>query len=441
VPVHNRTLFRREAIEGRAASRLGPVRIHRTPASSLVAAVAAAFTLATIAFIALGEVTRKINAPGIAVPVGGLLSVSAAAAGEVTQILVKEGQALRLGQPVANIRSDVSTSAGATFAEIERQISERLSALANEQKLVARQYKERSTARDQRINSLLREANAAALEAATAAKRADLLRRELQRTAKLLDSGYLSQASLEATEERLLEAETRELISKRTAMSLEREIEAMRNEQTTAELEKQSQILQISRSSSSLQQELAENKTRIGVSARSPVEGRVATVLVSQGQRVSYGQNLALVAPLGAQGNTIDIEIQLFIPSRAAGFVSPGQEVYLRYAAFPYQKFGMQFGKVSSVSSAPISPSDLPAGYPTSLLSANQSQEPLYRIIVQPVSQTITVYDRFAEIPVGATVDAMIVQERKSILKWIVDPLMAASGVDWLLQSKNGYRP
>ena len=53
------------------------------------------------------------------------------------------------------------------------------------------------------------------------------------------------------------------------------------------------------------------------------------------------------------------LEARLYGPSRAIGFVRPGQRVLLRYDAYPHQKFGHYAGTVTAVSRATVSPGEL----------------------------------------------------------------------------------
>ena len=50
---------------------------------------------------------------------------------------------------------------------------------------------------------------------------------------------------------------------------------------------------------------------------------------------------------------------ELFVPSRAIGFVEPGQRVRLMVDAFPYQRFGTLGGRVETVSQAVLSPNEV----------------------------------------------------------------------------------
>lgn len=61
------------------------------------------------------------------------------------------------------------------------------------------------------------------------------------------------------------------------------------------------------------------------------------------------------------------MQAHLDAPSRAAGFVRAGQDVWLRYAALPDQKFGMARATIDSVSRTPVNPQGLPMGQATAL--------------------------------------------------------------------------
>ncbi|MEB0233304.1 HlyD family secretion protein, partial [Undibacterium sp. 10I3] len=54
------------------------------------------------------------------------------------------------------------------------------------------------------------------------------------------------------------------------------------------------------------------------------------------------------------------LEVHLYAPSRTAGFVANGQQVLIRYQAYPYQKFGLQKGTVTDISDTPFAPNELP---------------------------------------------------------------------------------
>ena len=65
---------------------------------------------------------------------------------------------------------------------------------------------------------------------------------------------------------------------------------------------------------------------------------------------------LLTIVPGGAA-----MRAELFAPSRAIGFVQPGQEVRVMYDAFPYQRFCSFAGRVEQVSRVIIAPGEVDA--------------------------------------------------------------------------------
>jgi membrane fusion protein len=117
----------------------------------------------------------------------------------------------------------------------------------------------------------------------------------------------------------------------------------------------------------------------------------------------------------------------LFSPSRAIGFVRPGQRVLLRYQAFPYQKFGQYEGTVVYVSRSAISPGELSqqlAGL-TSLYGANV---PVYRITVSLAHQAVTAYGQPIPLQPGMELEASVVIESRRLIEWVFDPLFTLTG-------------
>jgi len=140
-------------------------------------------------------------------------------------------------------------------------------------------------------------------------------------------------------------------------------------------------------------------------------------VLAEPGQHVAGGATILTVLPEGSP-----LEAHLFAPSRAVGFVRAGQEVRLRYPAFPFQKFGSHRGRVASVSRHAIAPGEL--GY----APPDGSREPLYRIKVALESQAVTAYGRPEPLQAGMQVEADVLLDRRRLLEWLFDPLVSLAG-------------
>lgn len=99
--------------------------------------------------------------------------------------------------------------------------------------------------------------------------------------------------------------------------------------------------------------------------------------------------------------------------------------MWLRYAAYPYQKFGLARGEVVEVSQTPIAPQDLPAGQQQALLLAAQANEPLYRIAVNLARQSIEAQGMTQMLRPGMALEADVVQDKRAVWEWLFEPLIS----------------
>lgn len=146
-----------------------------------------------------------------------------------------------------------------------------------------------------------------------------------------------------------------------------------------------------------------------------PQAGVVTSVLAEPGKNVVPSNVLASLS------NDTDLEAEVYLSSREAGFVKPGQSVRLRYSAYPYQRFGQYDGHVKHVARTPSSPSELPA-------QISQSNEKLYRAKIALDSQNVMSNGRAEKLMPGTQVEVDILQEKRSLLKWVLEPLLRARG-------------
>jgi hypothetical protein len=119
------------------------------------------------------------------------------------------------------------------------------------------------------------------------------------------------------------------------------------------------------------------------------------------------------------------LEAHLFAPSRTVGFVQPGQSVFIRYAAYPFQKFGMYSGRITAVSGTPFFPNELPPNLSQQLLSQAGSVEGLYRISVALDDQAIRAYGAPIPLKPGFVLEADVIQARLKIWEMMFEPLLA----------------
>ena len=293
--------------------------------------------------------------------------------------------------------------------------------------------------------------------------RVALAQKTVERYTQLAQDGFMSDMQLQAKQEELIDTTARLQSLERSRLALQQDSQALAGERTALVSQLASDTAQIERSQSTLAQESSENATRksavvtaplsavakafaaTGASGKTGTAGgpipqsyRVNAVSVQPGQAVQAGQTIATLVPVSA-GQAITLDAHLFAPSRTAGFLKPGQTVYLRYAAYPYQKFGLHTGRITSVSDTPFAANELPPNLAGQLMAQNGSNEALFRINVQLDAQSITSYGEAIALKPGLTLEADVLQERRKVWEWALEPLLAARANAKVLSS--GLKP
>ena len=98
-----------------------------------------------------------------------------------------------------------------------------------------------------------------------------------------------------------------------------------------------------------LTQRRVEAETARGYVLTSPIDGTVTALTASLGQQAEEHEPLMVVMPAGGRPRA-----ELYVPTRAAGFLAIGQEVRLAVDAFPYQSFGTVRARIVEISSVAI---------------------------------------------------------------------------------------
>jgi membrane fusion protein len=418
-------LFRQEVLDARSAQYLGNIRIGRNPRHATVAVVAVVLAGALIAFAIWGQVTRKARVPGLLVSALGTLQLTAAVSGIVNVQRAKEGDFVHAGQVLFVLGTDRAGAKGDTAELVANSLLQRRQTLEAERGLRELQARQRQVALNDRLRALEFEATQARTEAQFAERRVQLAAKSVERYQELAVKGFVSEVQAQTRQEELIDLQNRAQSAQRTIATFEREQGTIRAELIASATQLRTELTQVDRSLAALSQDSTENDARRVLIVAAPQSGTLTALHTPLGSAVQVGQSLATLVPQAKSSDAAALQAELYAPSRTAGFVQPGQEVWLRYSAFPYQKFGMARATVSSVSRTPVNPQELPPGQAQALMLAAQANEPLYRIKVALESQRVQAFGQEQTLKPGMTLDADVVQERRAVWEWMLEPVLA----------------
>lgn len=416
-------LFRIEVFNERQSQWMGTVLLAPTVSHRLFALFALVATAAVLMLLFLGEFTRTARISGWLVPQDGLMRVIAPRAGVVTRLHVKEGTAVRRDEPLITLSAEVqSVSLGATQAEVARRLEERRRSIEVQKRQHALLVAQQTRSLSERLDALIAEEAQLDREIKLQGSRVALADRAEDRNRELRASGFISEQRLQQSEAGTLEQQSRLQALERHRITIQRERLKLEGELRELPLKSQAELAAMERSVAGVLQELAETEARRELVVLAPQDGVVTAIQVEAGGPATVNVPLLSIVPAGSK-----LEAHLYSPSRAVGFVHAGQRVFLRYQAYPYQKFGHYEGTVASVSRSAVSPGELPPQL-VGLAGANGEKEPVYRITVELASQSVTAYGQQVSLQPGMRLEADIAIEKRPLIEWVLDPLYTLTG-------------
>lgn len=397
-----------------ARSRMGrPVEMTGVAGWVLTAFMALTLSVA-IAFLCLARYAKTETLLGEVTPSAGVARIFAPKSGVVRALLARSGDQVRPGQPLFLLSYDTVLESGA-------RLGGRMDAVSREQLEASRlQGLARSGQASAAIVEL--DAKVASLIEAVAAYRAQrqiqldrivLLEKTVSASQALAAQNLMSSVVLRQREDSLLSARQGLSDIDHSIAEATSQIVQGKAQRGSLILSRQEAQAGLDLAQAQLMEKRLENQAAEGVRIVAAKGGRLTNVQVRAGDAVEAGSPLALVAPDTAS----ELEVTLWAPSRAIGFVKPGDRVRLMFDAFPFQTFGAAWARVSEISRAPIMPNDLPVPIET--------KEQMYKVTARLERSSLRAYGKDWPLAPGMRLTGDLVLSEKSLLEWLFDPIMA----------------
>jgi membrane fusion protein len=411
-------LFRAQVRAHAESAWLGRIVLIRPLSFTFLTACALGIGMALATFLTLGEYTRKARVEGVLAPELGVVKIVAQQAGIVESVRVAEGDEVERDATLVRL-GDGREGAGREEigGAVAARLAERQAAIARQRAATESAARTEGAALARRGEGLARELGQLEREIASQAARNEISERGAERARRLEDIGFMSRAASDRERDAAIEQRSRVESLERTRLALTRDLDAARFDEDAARERSRAQLAAIDMQRASVDQERLERELQYRPALVAPAAGTVATVLVEPGQMVLPGTTLATIIPRGSR-----LEAHLFSPSRSIGFVRPGQDVLLRYVAYPHQKFGTYRARVVAISRNPLPASEL------GFVPPDGSREPLYRIKAVLDSQAVLAYGHAQPLKAGMQVEADVLLDRRRLVEWIFEPLLSLAG-------------
>jgi membrane fusion protein len=411
----NHSLFRPEVIEHRADRLHGEVILTQTLNTRVLTVFLAAVVAAAAIWLTVGQYARIETARGILVTTAGSSKVFALRAGVVSSLLVKDGDKVAVGQKLALVESEQPNQSGARYS------AEGAASLSEQEQLAGQQI-DLSSAREASEQARLSATLQGLAEQRTSVSQQIKLQRDVvsstrqtfDQIARLVDNGFISKLEFERRRQAYISAQ--QGLSQLTQQlgSVNADYARARVEMGRAQINSKSEIVDVRNTVQSLRQQKSRLESEGRYSVEAPIAGRVTAIQTATGRTVGGTVPMMVIVP-----DDSPLKAELYVPSRAIGFVRARQHVRLLYDAFPYQRFGSFDGKIDTISRVVTSPQETDVPF--------KIEEPVYRVTATLDAQSLAAFGEKVAFQPGMTFTGNIVLDRQSFWGWLMTPFNAVA--------------
>jgi hemolysin D len=408
---------------------LEALRLETRPAPTLpliMAASISGLTLAVVAAIALVPVTQVLSVPGRLVTRRSTQTITSPQPGVVTEVLVREGQAVKAGQALLELDPRQERTA---VLELERQLSAGRDVERNERLKLGdriaslRRRLELDLSILRPLQALAREGGSSVVQVREQERVVENTRRELAESERALD-GLAFQAEESRAQLR------RELQASRTRLELdlsilrplqalareggssvvqvreqERVVENTRRELAESERALDGLAFQAEESRAQLRRELQASRTRLErITLRAPVAGDVLDLRAQSGQVAGPDVPLLKLVPRA------DLQAEARVNNRDLAFVQPGQSAMVSLLAYDPSTYGQLKATVIGVGRDALPPQ-------------GPGEEAHFPISLELASQVLERQGRRFELQPGMALEAQLQLKRVTLLQLIFSKL------------------
>ncbi|MFV9712859.1 MULTISPECIES: HlyD family secretion protein [Pantoea] len=413
-------LFRKEAIDNQNETACGDIVIPASLGTTFSAATTLILIILIFTFVCLGQYTRKAHLAGIVMPSTGLIKIIPHFPGYVTGLMVSEGQHVSAGTALYHISGERYDGQGAgTMAAVSMSLKTQYTMLASQQLIEERDNQQQQISFRQRIISIQPQIKSAEESLNLAENKAKLSDSVMQRYKKLVSVHYVSDIDYQQKQMEFSAAQENVENHRMQLLQLHTSLEAAEEDLNHLIAQGESRQSEIRRQLQDISQQEVELSGQESFTLTSPVSGTVAAVIIQQGQSARAAEPVMTLVPDDAH-----LQIELYATSQNAGFIRPGQRVSLRFSAFPYQKFGVQYGVIREISRTTLSSSELLSISPVTW----KENEGHYRVIVSPEHDYIMAYGQSEPLRPGMTLEADVNLDTRYLWEWLTEPLWSLKG-------------
>src|SRR5471032_249175 len=371
-------LFRKEVNEHQQNHWAGKALLLAGWPAWIVISLTALFLVVLLSFLIFSNYTRRINVSGEVITQPHSINLFSPEQGVITGLFVDTGKTVKKGQPLYQIdvsrvtqAGNVSTTTLSAIKNQREQIESIITQLQNNKRItlenLQQQLEQYETAHKVSQDMV-----------ASAQQGLDAMKKSMQNYGAYQRKGLINTDQL--NNQRYLFYQQQTSFQSLNTQSIQESLQItnLRSELVTRAADFDNQISQYGVQRNDLERQLAQADAKGSLLITAPTDGKISSLSVTPGQMVNAGDSLAQLVP----AKNSPFFLVAWLPNESVPYVKQGENINIRYDAYPFEKYGQFPGRVESVSSAPVSEQELNS-YASAPRNANGTVNgPYYKVIV-----------------------------------------------------------
>lgn len=393
----------------------GEVVIKSTELSRTLSIVVCALIAGPLLFAALVKYSRKETVTGWLVPEQGIIRVVAREGGVLENLAVQEGASVQRGQPIGTLRITASTKDVQDAPVVtERNMAAEMAAQQVLTTLTIAESRQKYAGVVEQRDSIRRQIDRLVEGRGRVLAQLGVSANNLERSRELAERGFVSKQRFEEMQVTHLGFQREAAAAQASIEGLRAQLAALETEARTLLNERGTIAARAAAEMAQLKQRRLAAETQNQYVVTAPMAGRIAALPLQVSQVANPASTVAIVIPASSK-----LLAELYVPSRAAGFIRPGQRVRLMYDSYPYEKYGVGEGTIRQVSAALLAPGEV-------AMPGRRGDEPVFRVRVELSRAVVRADGKDIALQPGSTLKADIIIERRTLIEWLLEPMFRA---------------
>ncbi|MES4613215.1 MAG: HlyD family secretion protein [Ewingella sp.] len=411
-------LFRKEVNEHQQNHWAGKALLLAGWPVWVVTSLTALFLIALLSFLIFSNYTRRINVSGEVITQPHSINLFSPEQGVITNLMVETGKTVKKGQPLYQIDVSRVTQAGnvstTTLSAINKQ-RDQIDTIINQL-----QNNKRTTLDNlqQQLEQYEKAHMVSQDMVASAQQGLDAMKKSMQNYGAYQRKGLINTDQL--NNQRYLFYQQQTSFQSLNTQSIQESLQItnLRSELVTRAADFDNQISQYGVQRNDLDRQLAEADAKGSLLITAPTDGKISSLSVTPGQMVNAGDSLAQLVP----AKNSPFFLVAWLPNESVPYVKPGEEINIRYEAYPFEKYGQFPGRVESVSSAPVSEQELNS-YSSAPKNPNGTVSgPYYKVIVSLDKSQLNWHGETLNLSSGMKAESTMFLEKRPLYQWMLSP-------------------